>query len=173
MRYLHFLPVLITLVACAHKPKKAKEFPVLIEMFSPKSNLSLDFKHGKFVLEKNEFTSDQIFSTEITTGSYSKDGDIMTLKGTNGKTYTLRIETEEILQPVHLDTLKQTSKFLAWTTYHSNGQIKQNGGWTENNEKDGVWTFYDENGKTINQKLYKRGKLVNDNFKYESKNNVR
>ena len=93
----------------------------------------------------------------------------MTLKGANGKNYTLIIETEEILVPVNFDTLKHTYKFLAWNTYHSNGKIKQSGGWTKNNEKSGVWTFYDTNGNTINQKLFEKGKLVNDNFKYESK----
>lgn len=168
MRYLHFLTLLIILIACKQTPKRAKEFPVLIEMFSPKSNLSLNFKHGKFVLDKCEFHSDLVDCTEITVGAYSIVGDIMTLKGANGKKYTLKIETEEILAPISFDTLKQSHKFLAWSTYHHNGQTKQNGGWTENNEKDGVWTFYDENGKIINEKLYKKGKLINDNFKYES-----
>ena len=167
MRILLFSTVLYTLVACRQPLKKAKEFPILIEMFSPKSNLSLDLKNGKFVLDKNEFSSDQIFSTEITTGSYFIESDILTLRGVNDKTYTLKIETEEILQPINFDTLKQSHKFLAWTTYHTNGQIKQSGGWTENNEKEGVWTFYNEKGNIKNQKLYDKGKIVNDNFKFD------
>jgi hypothetical protein len=156
------------LYSCRQKEKKAKSFPIFVEMFSPKSNLSLDLKNGKFVLDKNEFSSDQIFSTEITTGSYYIDEDILILKGVNGEKYTLKIETEEILQPVLFDTLKPTHKFLAWTTFYNNGKTKQTGGWTENNEKDGVWTFYDTTEKIINQKLYEKGKLINDNFKFDS-----
>jgi hypothetical protein len=143
MRILLFSTVLYTFVACRQLPKKAKKFPISIEMFSPKSKFSLDLKNGKFFLEKNESFSDLGFSTEITTGSYFIENDILTLRGVNDKTYTLKIETEEILQPVNFDTVKQSHKFLAWTTYHTNGRIKQSGGWTENNEKDGVWTFYD------------------------------
>ena len=167
MKFLFFLTALCFLIACRQKHIKAKQFPILIEMFSPKSNLSLDLKNGNFVLDKNEFSSDQIFSTEITTGSYFIDDDILTLNGVNGKTYTLKIETEEILQPINFDTVKQTLKFLAWTIYYPNGQIKQNGGWTENNEKEGVWTYYDEKGNIKNQKLYDNGKVVNDNFKFD------
>lgn len=168
MRSLLVLVPFIILCSCRQKLKTAKGFPIFIEMFSPKSNLSLDLKNGKFVLDRNEFSSDQIFSTEITTGSYLISGDIMTLKAENGEKYTLKIETEEILQPVQFDTLKPTYKFLAWTTFYDNGKTKQNGGWTENNEKEGVWTFYDTSGKVINQKLYEKGKLVNDSFKFES-----
>lgn len=169
MKHLLFLAFFWIFLSCRQEQKKAVEFPDIIETFSPKSKLSLDLKHGNFVLDKNEFSSDQIFSTEITTGSYSIAGDIMTLKGENGKKYTLRIEMKEILVPIHFDTLNQTSKFLAWNTFHKNGNIKQSGGWTDNNEKDGVWTFYDEKGKTINQKLYEKGRLINDNFKFDSK----
>ena len=167
MRSLLFSTTLCVLIACRQEPKKEKEFPISIEMFSPGSNLSLDLKNGKFVLDKNEFRSDQIFSTEITTGSYLIENDILTLRGDNNKTYTLKIETEEILQPVNFDTVKRSHKFLAWTTCHSNGQIKQSGGWNENNEKEGVWTFYDEKGNIKNQKLYDQGKIVNDNFKFD------
>jgi hypothetical protein len=169
MRYLFFLSILITNLGCRQKLEINKEFPVLIETFSPKSNLSLDFKNGKFELAKCEFDLDVVTCREITTGQYTIDGDLMRLKGANGKNYSLRIETEEILVPVDFDTLKQSYKFLAWTIYYDNGQTRQNGGWTKNNAKDGVWTFYDVNGKIINEKLYEKGKLVNDNFKYESR----
>lgn len=165
MKFLFFSFALCILIACRQQPGKQKEFPISIEMFSPKSNLSLDLKNGKFVLDKNEFVSDQIFSTEITTGSYLIKNDILTLSGVNDKTYTLKIETEEILQPINFDTVNQSHKFLAWTTYQTNGQIKQSGDWTENNEKEGVWTFYDEKGNIKNLNLYDKGKIVNDNFK--------
>ncbi|WP_254562846.1 hypothetical protein [Dyadobacter diqingensis] len=167
MRFLLLLTALCIL-SCEQRQKKMKEFPLLIEMFSPKSNLSLDLNKGKFSLEKNEFIgNDVILSDKITTGSYSIKNDIVILKGVNGKKYTLKIESEEILQPIDFDTLKKSHKFLAWITRYANGQPKQSGGWTENNEKEGVWTFSDEKGEIKNQKLYEKGKLVNDNFKFD------
>ena len=167
MRFIIFSIALCIFIGCTKQPKATKQFPILIEMFSPKSNLSLNLNNGNFVLDKNEFSSDQIFSTEITTGSYVIDEDILILKGVNGKTYTLKIETEEILHPVDFDTIKQKDKFLAWTTYQVNGQIKQSGGWNENNEKEGVWTFYDEIGNIKNQKLYSKGIIVNNDFIFD------
>lgn len=167
MKFLLFLTAFFSFIACRQQYIKTKEFPKMIEMFSPKSNLSLDLKNDNFILDKNEFSSDQIFTTEITTGAYFINADILTLKGENGKTYTLKIETEEILQPIYFDTLKQTHKFLAWTTFHLNGQVKQTGGWTENNEKDGVWSYYDESGIIKNKKLFDKGKVVNNNFIFD------
>ena len=155
------------IMSCKQKIQKAKEFPVFIEMFSPKSNISLDLKNGNFLLDKNEFSSDQIFETEITNGSYFIEGDKLILKGVNKKIYILEIENDEILKPISFDTLKSDELFLAWTTYHKNGKLKQNGGWTKNNEKSGVWTFYDQNGEISNYKLYDKGKLVNDDFKFD------
>ncbi len=167
MRLLFLLTTLFILNACKHQSGKQNEFPMSMEMFSPKSNLLLDLQNGNFILDKNEFGSDQIFSKQITTGSYLIENETLTLKGINNKTYTLKIETEEILQPINFDTVEQSHKFLAWTTYQTNGQIKQSGGWTENNEKDGVWAFYDEKGNIKNQKLYDKGKIVDDNFIFD------
>ena len=73
----------IYILSCDQRQKKVKEFPLLIEMFSPKSKLSLDLNNGKFSLEKNEFTGyDVILSDEITTGSYSIKNDIVIYEST-------------------------------------------------------------------------------------------
>lgn len=167
MRYLFLFASLFFISACRQEKKTAKAFPVKVEMLSPKSDLSLDIDNGHFVLEHYEFASDQVFSTAITTGTYSIDGDLMVLQGSGGKRFTLRIETEEMLMPVDFDTLSSSSAFLAWNSFYANGNIQQQGGWTEDNRKDGVWSFYNDSGTLINQKLYEKGSVVDDDFKFK------
>jgi len=169
-KYRHVVIIFICFiltVSCKQKKEIAKDFPLYIELYSPKSNLSLELENGRFSLARLEFTlHNNIYEIDITHGAYLIEGNYLKLKGVNGKTYTLKIESHEILQPIRFDTLTASQKFLAWTIYHKKDIIKQTGGWTDNNEKDGEWMFYDESGKLINMKLYDKGKLVDDDFKY-------
>ena len=88
------------------------------------------------------------------------------LNGNNKEKYVLKIESEEILTPIKFENLNEEEKFLAWSIYYNNGNEKQNGGWNDNNTKEGVWSYFDKKGKRT-QKLYERGKLKDENFKYD------
>lgn len=156
--------LLFYLISCSTK-KENVSFPKFAEYFSPKSNVSLNIKNGKFELENLEFSGDQIFSTPITNGTFYIDGEDLILNGNNKKKYVLKIESEEILSPLKFENVKAEQKFLAWSINYDNGNEKQNGGWNDDNTKEGVWSYFDKTGKRT-QKLYEKGKLKKENFKY-------
>ena len=137
---------LVFSISCSQK-KEDVSFPKFAEYFSPKSNISLDIKNGKFELDNLEFSSDQIFSTPITHGTFYIDGENLVLNGNNKEKYVLKIESEEILTPIKFENLNEEEKFLAWSIYYNNGNEKQNGGWNDNNTKEGVWSYFDKKGK--------------------------
>ena len=157
------LSILIFTLNCKSKEENIS-FPKFAEYYSPKSKISLNIKNQKFELENLEFSSDQIFSTPITNGTIHIEGNKVILKGKNKKEYILRIETEEILKPEKFENVKNDEKFLAWTIYYDNGNEKQNGGWNDDNTKEGVWSYFDKTGKKT-KKLYEKGKLIDENFK--------
>ncbi|MCS3531602.1 hypothetical protein [Chryseobacterium sp. JUb7] len=150
---------------CTRQMQKSP-FPKFAEYFSPKSKLSLTIKNQNFELERMEFSGDQVFSTPITNGTCYVDGNILILNGNNKKKYVLEIESEEILTPKKLENTTDEEKFLAWTIYYDNGDDKQNGGWNDNNTKEGVWSYFDKKGNRT-QKLYKNGILKDENYKFE------
>ena len=43
--------------------------------------------------------------------------------------------------------------------YHENGTLKTEGN-VKNGEAEGLWQFYDENGKLIKKETYKNGELI-------------
>ncbi len=136
-----------------------------MELFSPNSNVSLNLRDGNYTLSVLTFYGDQIFSDEYQAGSYSMLSDTLVLVSSNNKISKLLKETFEIYNPIDVDSTNFGQKFLAWSIYYENGQVKQSGGWTSNHQKDGVWAYFDSTGKVINRKIFGKGKLVNDDFK--------
>ncbi len=159
------LITLLFLFGCGRKMEKLP-FPKFAEYFSPKSKLSLTIRNHNFELTSLEFSSDQIYSIPITDGTLAIEGNILILNGNNKKKYVLKIESEEILTPKKLEKATDEDKFLAWTIYYDNGDDRQNGGWNDENTKEGVWSYFDRKGKRT-KKLYDKGILIDGNFKFE------
>lgn len=157
--------ILIFTFSC-NKKKENLAFSKFAEYYSLKSNISLNIKNGRFELVYLELISDQQFETPITDGILLIEGESLILKGKNKKEYILRIESEEILIPEKFENLKNGEKFLAWRIDYANGKMKQTGGWNDDNTKEGVWRYFDKTGKET-LKLYKKGKLIDDNFKFD------
>lgn len=137
-----------------------------IELFSPQTNLSLKLYHDSFELSSLSFSYDVIRDRSLFKGKYRLLKDTLFLFAGQDKVFRLKKVTFEIYEPINLDTLNSSQRFLAWTIRYSNGQTKQTGGWTKQNAKQGVWQYFDSTGILINKKLFREGELLIDNFKF-------
>jgi hypothetical protein len=149
----------ISLLTCWTTAKGQTEL-LDIDLFSPTTKLALRLYRGSFGLFK------RTEKKNICHGKYYFSNDTLFLVTQDNKLFKLKEETFEIYNPINLDTLKSGQKFLAWNIRFPNGKTKQTGGWTKENTKSGVWQYYDSSGLIINKKLFEKGVLVDDNFKF-------
>jgi antitoxin component YwqK of YwqJK toxin-antitoxin module len=49
----------------------------------------------------------------------------------------------------------------SFTEFHENGKISESGFYGNGLKKDGVWTYFDEQGKLTKTETYENGKLIN------------
>jgi hypothetical protein len=72
-----------------------------------------------------------------------------------------------VYDPISVESVEPGQKFLAWSTYYNNGVIKQNGGWTLDGEKQGVWQYHDSSsGRVTYKNAYEHGIILVLNFKF-------
>ncbi|MEJ5049644.1 hypothetical protein WH221_07375 [Chryseobacterium culicis] len=146
--------------------KKDKEYPKYVELKSGNGTYSLFIKDGTFEFLKTEFRSyDQIITASFTEGKYEVSGDELILKSNNGKKYIFNIGNESELIPVKMDSLQDLKGLFPIQILHHNKMPKEMGRLDSLGRKNALWLYFNEKGKIINQRLYKSGELIKDNYK--------
>jgi hypothetical protein len=80
-----------------------------------------------------------------------------TLKPANGKyAYQLKLADGQVIQEGYFESEREEIKTGEWTYFFKNGQVKQNGNFSED-EKTGEWTLYRKNGSVNAKGPYEKG----------------
>ncbi|WP_414844979.1 hypothetical protein [Chryseobacterium sp. IT-36CA2] len=154
--------IFISFISC----KKDKEYPKYVELESGNGTYSLYIKDGTFEFLKTEHVSyDQIVTATFSEGKYKISGDELILDSDKGKKYIFKIGNESELIPEKIDSLKDLKGLYPIQIFHSNKMPKEMGRLDSLGRKNALWLYFNEKGKIINQRLYKNGELVKDNYK--------
>lgn len=154
--------ILFTILSC----KKDKEYPKYVELQSGGGVYSLYIKNGTFEFLKTEYISyDQISTAPFSEGKYEISGDVLIFKSNKGKKYTFKIGNEAELIPEKMDSLKDLKGLFPIQILHNNKMPKEMGRLDSLGRKNALWLYFNEKGKVINQRLYKNGELLKDNYK--------
>ena len=159
-----FLYTIMVFAAAAH----ANGQKILrMELFSPRAGIGLTLNDHRFSLYRQTEMYDVTTQYPIQTGSFSLKADTLLLQSDKGRTTRLIRKDTGIFDPVDVDSAQPGQLFLAWTLYYENGVHSENGGWTMDGHKDGVWQYFDSStAKVVNKRLYKNGVLIKDHFEY-------
>jgi hypothetical protein len=138
------------------------------ELFSPQSQMSLSLDSNRFQLAKCHFSGDLGLRILTDTGRFSFAGDTLVLHSTtHHKIFELIERSNEVYDPIAVDSVAANQLFLAWTLRYANEVTKQTGGWTMDGRKQGVWRYYDSSGgKALPMREYDKGVLKDSNFKW-------
>ena len=129
--------------------------------------MDITLKDNQFQLSKVKVSGDIITKFGFASGTFAFFGDTLILQSDDKRTFKLLRENPEIFDPLSVDSVLEGQKFMAWTSYYNNGQPKQNGGWTPEGGKEGVWQYFDSSSsRVIDKRLYKNGQLITDHFKW-------
>ncbi|WP_454045191.1 hypothetical protein [Chryseobacterium sp. Marseille-Q8038] len=154
--------IFLSIISC----KKDKEYPKYVELQSGGGVYSLYIKDGTFEFLKTEHISyDQISTAPFSEGKYEISGDELILNSNKGKKYTFKIGNEAELIPEKLDSLKDLQGLFPIQILHHNKMPKEMGRLDSLGRKNALWLYFNEKGKIINQRLYKNGELIKDNYK--------
>lgn len=154
--------LLFAVISC----KKDKEYPKYAELQSGGGEYSLYIKNGNFEFLKTELISyDQISTAPFSEGKYEISGDEIILRSDKGKKYTFKIGNEAELIPEKMDSLKDLKGLYPVQILHNNKMPKEMGRLDSLGRKNALWLYFNEKGKVINQRLYKNGELLKDNYK--------
>jgi hypothetical protein len=154
--------VLVSIISC----KKDKEYPKYVELESGNGEYSLYIKNGTFEFLKTEQVSyDQIITAPFSDGKYEVSGDELILKSGKGNQYIFKIGNDSELIPKKMDSLKDLKGLFPVQILHNNKMPKEMGRLDSLGRKNALWLYFNEKGKVINQRLYKNGELLKDNYK--------
>jgi len=162
IKTISLLIILFTIISC----KKDKEYPKYVELESGGGEYSLYIKNGTFEFLKTKLISyDQILTAPFSEGKYEISGDELILRSDKGKKYIFKIGNEAELIPEKMDSLKELKGLYPIQILHDNKMPKEMGRLDSLGRKNALWLYFNEKGKVINQRLYKNGELVKDNYK--------
>ncbi|PXW16276.1 MULTISPECIES: hypothetical protein [Chryseobacterium] len=162
IKTISLLILLLSVISC----KKDKEYPKYAELESGNGTYSLYIKDGTFEFLKTEHISyDQIVTAPFSEGKYEISGDELILKSNQRKKYIFKIGEESELIPEKMDSLKDLKGLFPIQILHNNKMPKEIGRIDSLGRKNALWLYFNEKGKVINQRLYKNGELVKDNYK--------
>jgi len=103
---------------------------------------------------------------ELGKGLTKISGDTVILVSSIGhEKVTLIRETDEILKSLLFELAPNGQRFYRGTVYYEGGKVKEQGSWVEG-KKSGLWMYWNENGEVINKRIYKKGIVKNDNYKF-------
>ncbi|WP_213280043.1 hypothetical protein [Chryseobacterium indologenes] len=162
IKTISLLIIPFTIISC----KKDKEYPKYVELESGGGEYSLYIKNGTFEFLKTKLISyDQILTAPFSEGKYEISGDELILRSDKGKKYIFKIGNEAELIPEKMDSLKELKGLYPIQILHDNKMPKEMGRLDSLGRKNALWLYFNEKGKVINQRLYKNGELVKDNYK--------
>lgn len=148
--YFHEIPV----------HERSTAYKVFGDYNFPAAKLSLALNTNQwYKLKKDKrFLSEGIFEVK-------GDTIVLTDDRTDRKMYLL-YESEEKLIALKVDSVPEGSKLLCWLKTYPDGEVKFTGIW-KGGEKHGVWLHFDEHKNRIQTTLFEKGKVVQENYKYE------
>jgi len=142
------------------------EYPKFVELQSGNQDFSLYLKNNTFEFLKREFVSyDQIITSTFTKGNYTISKDKLILTSKTGKNYIFEIGNELQLIPQKMDSIKNIKTLFPIKIFHDNMMPKSIGNRDSLGQKNSLWLYFDEKGKSTNQQLFKNGKLIKDKYK--------
>ena len=147
------------------------EFSKFAELETPTKDYSIYLKDGQFEMLETKFVSyDQIITQDINSGKYNIEGNkiVMTDKIDNSK-FVFEIVNDEEIKPLKTTNPKLIENFYAIKTFHDNKMPEVFGSRDSLGRKNSLWLYFNNKGKVINQRLYKNGKLLKDNYKSDIK----
>ncbi|PTT38932.1 hypothetical protein DBR28_07905, partial [Chryseobacterium sp. HMWF028] len=98
-------------------------------------------------------------------GKYEISGDELILKSNQEKKYIFKIGKDAELIPEKMYSLKDLKGLYPIQILHNNKMPKEMGRLDSLGRKNALWLYFNEKGKVINQRLYKNGELMKDNYK--------
>lgn len=125
----------------------------------PTKGIGLDLlPPNKFVLTKIvSYSDDMLMTSTLSAGTFKKVESTIELKDAKTEQIiSLLIEDDEVLVAKEVTQLNSGDKLLSWSKYHNNGQQKSHGGWY-NNEKMGLWSYWDDEGELLYEINYENG----------------
>ena len=152
------------------KPVISK-FSKFSKLETPARDYSIYLKDGQFEMLETKFVSyDQIVTQDINSGKYKIEENkiVMTDKMDNSK-FVFEIVNDEEIKPIKTSNPKLIENFYAIKTFHDNKMPKVIGSRDSLGRKNALWLYFNVKGKVVNQRLYKNGKLIKDNYKSDIK----
>jgi hypothetical protein len=136
--------------------------------FNYESRIGLRLQINTFEVIQSESweQSSILIANKIFEGAFFMTGDTVKLIFNNGVKMNLFLKNECILNVVDSPFQELRGVFFLVAKYHLNNCLKESGGW-RNGKKHGVWMSLNDKGEVLGKKLYKKGKLKNDDFKYK------